>query len=112
MRWPPARAVRVPRWLARLAYRCGDFVAWFGWQSAVRSTARREMMRGAVGDPSRLTELTGIKPRDLAQILAREPAPVQERWFSPLYLLKPLVFTILALFWGGLTRKNLRKVAR
>jgi len=99
MRWPPARPVRVPRWLAGLLYRLGDFASLFGWQPPIRSTARLEMVRGAVGDPSQLTKLTGIKPRDLETVLACRPAPVQERWFSPLYILKPLVFGIFALFW-------------
>jgi len=99
MRWPPAKSVRTPTWLAGAVYKLGDFAALFGWQPPVRSTARREMVRGAVGDPARLTELTGIVPRDLEAVLAREPASVQERWFAQLYLLKPLVFIILPLFW-------------
>jgi hypothetical protein len=35
----------------------------------------------------------------LEDALARQPVSVQERWFSRLYLLKPLVFVVLALFW-------------
>ena len=31
--------------------------------------------------------------------MAREPASVQERWFATLYVLKPLVFGVFALFW-------------
>jgi len=99
MRWRPARRMRVPVWLASCAYRSGDVAAWFGWQPPVRSTAQKEMTRGAIGDPSRLTELTGIRPVSLETALGREPASVQERWFARLYLLKPLVFGIFALFW-------------
>jgi hypothetical protein len=99
MRWPPAYQLRTPPWLAGLIYRLGDFAALLGWRPPVRSTAQREMVRGAVGDPGQLTKLTGIKPRDLEMALAREPASVQERWFSRLYLLKPAVFVILPLFW-------------
>jgi hypothetical protein len=91
--------VRVPAWLASLVYRLGDIVAWFGWQPPVRSTAQREMRRGAIGDPLELTNLTGIQPVSLENALAREPVSVQERWFARLYLLKPLVFVVLALFW-------------
>ena len=40
-----------------------------------------------------------IRPRTLAAALAAEPASVQERWFSGLYLLKALIFTVFALFW-------------
>jgi uncharacterized protein YbjT (DUF2867 family) len=99
MRWPPARAVPVPAWLATIAYRIGDAVAWLGWKPPVRTTAQREMVRGAVGDAARLTALSGIKPRNIEDMLRGEPASVQERWFARLYVLKPLVFVIFPLFW-------------
>jgi uncharacterized protein YbjT (DUF2867 family) len=99
MRWPQAREVRVPRWLAASVYRLGDAVALLGWRPPVRSTAERELARGAVGDPANLEQLTGISPRPLEEALACEPASVQERWFARLYLLKPLIFGVFALFW-------------
>ena len=99
MRWPPARAARVPEWLATMVYRLGDAVARLGWKPPVRTTAQREMIRGAVGDASSLTKLSGITPRNVEKMLEAEPASVQERWFARLYLLKPLVFTIFPLFW-------------
>ncbi len=99
MQWPPARLVRTPAWLAGLLYRLGDFAALLGWRPPVRRTAQREMVRGAVGDSARLTELTGIRPRDLETVLAGTHASVQERWFAGLYLLKPLVFSVFPLFW-------------
>ena len=99
MRWPRTRLVRIPPWLGDTLYRLGDAVALFGWHPPIRTTAGREMMRGAVGDPSQLMRLTGKVPRDLEAELAREPASVQERWFARLYLLKPVVFGMFALFW-------------
>src|SRR3954447_6104510 len=57
------------------------------------------MRRGATGNPEPWGKTTGIKPRDLEATLAVEPASVQERWFSRLYALKPLIFGILGLFW-------------
>jgi uncharacterized protein YbjT (DUF2867 family) len=99
MRWPPAKALSVPAWVAGLAYRLGDAVALLGWQPPIRSTARREMVRGATGDASQFARIMGQAPRDVERCLAAEPASVQERWFARLYLLKPLVFGILALFW-------------
>ena len=97
--WPPARPVAVPSWLARLMFRAGDLAALFGWQPPVRSTAQREMVRGATGDTAKLTALTGIGPREVEAALAREPASVQERWFARLYFLKPVMLVTLALFW-------------
>ena len=72
--------------------------AWAG-RPPLRSTARREVVRGAVGDPREWSRLTGITPQSLSAALAREPASVQERWFAALYLLKPVLFSVLFVFW-------------
>jgi uncharacterized protein YbjT (DUF2867 family) len=94
-----AREILIPRWLAALAFKLGDAVSWLGWRPPVRTTAQRELARGAVGDPSEWKRVTGIAPRSLKQALAREPASIQEKWFARLYLLKPLMIGGLALFW-------------
>jgi uncharacterized protein YbjT (DUF2867 family) len=99
LHWPPARTVPVPAMLAAFAYKLGDAVGLLGWRPPVRTTTGREILRGATGDPAPLTRTTGIVPRDLAAALAAEPSSVQERWFARLYLLKPLVFGVLSLFW-------------
>jgi uncharacterized protein YbjT (DUF2867 family) len=99
--WPPARTIKLPRWFMRLSYAAGDFAGWLGWRPPIRTTAALEMTRGAVGDPARWIQMTGIQPRSLRSALAREPASVQERWFARLYLLKPLILVVLALFWIG-----------
>jgi uncharacterized protein YbjT (DUF2867 family) len=97
--WRPARIVAAPGWILGLAYRLGDLVALLGWRPPIRTTARREIVRGAVGDNGEWIRTTGIRPQSLASALAVEPAPVQERWFSRLYLLKALVFATFTLFW-------------
>jgi uncharacterized protein YbjT (DUF2867 family) len=94
-----ARQWAVPGWLSGLLYRLGDFAGLLGWRPPMRSTARREIVRGAVGDPAEWTRITGITPRPLSSALAEEPASVQERWFSGLYFLKGLLFTVFSLFW-------------
>jgi hypothetical protein len=43
--------------------------------------------------------VTGIVPKSLSTALATRPASVQERWFSRLYFLKPIVFMMLSAFW-------------
>lgn len=97
--WPPAREIPLPRPLAALLYRLGDFARALGWRPPLGSTARREMVYGATGDPAPWTAVTGILPQGLEEALARRPASVQERWFARLYLLKPVLFTVFALFW-------------
>ena len=99
LRWPPARRVGLPEPLAALVYKLGDGISLLGWRPPARSTARQEILRGATGDPAPLAHATGLEPRDLAAALMAEPSSVQERWFARLYLLKPLVFVVLSLFW-------------
>lgn len=94
-----APVLSVPRWLAGLMYRLGDGAGRLGWRPPIRSTARAEMARGAVGDPWPWTRLTGIVPRALDDALAAEPASVQERWFAQLYFVKPLAIGVYAFFW-------------
>jgi hypothetical protein len=77
----------------------GDVAGALGWRPPVRSNAAREIARGAVGDPGPWMLVTGIRPRSLAQALAAEVAPVQEKWFARLYLLKAVIFSVLAIFW-------------
>lgn len=97
----PAIEVVLPAWLARALYRLGDLVARLGWRPAVRTTAQREIARGAVGDLSEWRRLTDIMPKPLTKVLAARPASVQEIWFARLYLLKPLVLASLVIFWIG-----------
>jgi uncharacterized protein YbjT (DUF2867 family) len=93
------RLLTVPGWALTLGARLGDAVACLGWSPPIRTTALLEIRRGVAGDPRRFTEVTGIVPASLAQMLSARPATVQEKWFARLYLLKPLVFVILTLFW-------------
>jgi uncharacterized protein YbjT (DUF2867 family) len=97
--WTPAKRFAAPGWLMGLAYRAGDAIAWLGWRPPIRSTAGREIRRGAIGDPGAWRSATGIEPKSLAAALAANPASVQERWFSRLYLLKPAAIGTFALFW-------------
>lgn len=97
--WRPARRMVLPEGVAALLYRLGDLAAALGWRPPVRSNAQKEMTRGAVGDPSHWSRLTGITPVALEAALAVEPASVQEKWFAGLYILKPVIFVVLAAFW-------------
>jgi uncharacterized protein YbjT (DUF2867 family) len=88
--WGEPRMLPLPGWAAALLYRLGDFAGWLGWRAPMRSTARREILRGAVGDPSAWMRVSGIVPKSLSAALAERPASVQERWFSRIYFLKPI----------------------
>lgn len=95
----PARVIRIPAWCEAFAFRLGDCISWLGWRPPVRTTALRQLQRDVTGDDKGWSSLTGIEPLGLSNALARNPASVQERWFSNLFLLKPLLFGGLALFW-------------
>jgi uncharacterized protein YbjT (DUF2867 family) len=97
--WKPAKKLHLPKPLAGLIYRLGDLIGMFGWRPPIRSTAAKEIARGAVGDPTAWTQATGIIPSSLDAVLVRRPASVQERWFAKLYFIKPMAFVTLALFW-------------
>jgi uncharacterized protein YbjT (DUF2867 family) len=99
MGWPPARTITLPEWAAAALYRLGDFAGALGWRPAMRTTARKEIARGAVGDPRPWTAMTGIEPRPLATALRAEPASVQEKWYAKLFFLKPVIFTVFPVFW-------------
>jgi hypothetical protein len=97
--WKPARTFTAPGWLMAVAYKLGDLVARLGWRPPVRTTAQREISRGASGDNSEWRRVTGIEPQSLSAALAASPASVQERWFARLYLLKPLAIGTYAFFF-------------
>jgi uncharacterized protein YbjT (DUF2867 family) len=95
----PAKQITLPAWFVEVTYRLGDLAGWLGWRPPVRSTAKHEMQRGAVGDTKIWREVTGIEPMPPLVALTNRPASVQERWFANLYLAKPVAFGVFALFW-------------
>jgi hypothetical protein len=97
--WGEPRLLNLPTWLFNAMYRVGDTVGLLGWRAPLRSTTKIEIARGAVGDPSEWTRITGIVPKSLSKALAADPASVQEKWFARIYLMKPLVLGVLSLFW-------------
>lgn len=94
-----APTVTVPAWAEKALSLAGDALGLMGWRPPLRTTARRELGRGSIGDPRPWTEVTGIAPTSLARALAATPASVQDRWFARLYLVKPLIVAVLSLFW-------------
>jgi uncharacterized protein YbjT (DUF2867 family) len=97
-RWRTAREIRLPDFFTAGFYKLGDLVSVLGWRPPVRSTARLEITRGAVGNVEHMKRL-GINPRSLSEFFAAEPASVQERWFARMYFLKPAIIIVLCLFW-------------
>jgi uncharacterized protein YbjT (DUF2867 family) len=97
--WRPSRLIQLPGWMAHLLYRFGDLAGMLGWRPPLRTNAEKEIERGAVGDPSRWISMTGIDPKGLNDALRSNPATIQDKWFAGLYVLKPVVFTVIPFFW-------------
>lgn len=89
----------LPAALGRIVAAMADALGWLGWRSPARSTGFAQLAEGVSGDPSHWVQETGLRPQSFAQILARRPATLQDRWFARLYWLKPLAIGGLALFW-------------
>lgn len=95
-RWlglPDAPVIALPALVGRPVGAVADLLGRLGWRSPLRSTALRVMSGG----------LTARSPVEgllnAGQTLAAHPAGVQDLWFARLYLLKPLIFFTLSLFW-------------
>ena len=92
----PAPIVAVPGFAARVVGLAADLLGYLGWRSPLRSTA---LAAAAIG----VTALPPAKPwrkfRSLDETLRAAPAGVQDLWFARFYLLKPLIFGTLGLFW-------------
>jgi uncharacterized protein YbjT (DUF2867 family) len=98
---PPAPVIALPALFGRPAGLAADAIAWLGWKSALRSASLGQLSQGVQGETSDGARQLGFEPRTLGQVLASWPSTVQDRWFARLYLLKPLVIAVLALFWTG-----------
>ncbi len=96
---PPARIVPMPAFLGRLAAVVADGLGQLGWRSPLRSAALAALARGVTGNARFWNEISDQKLQPLEATLAAMPAHVQERWFARLWLLKPVVFGVLSLFW-------------
>jgi uncharacterized protein YbjT (DUF2867 family) len=91
--------IRMPAFLLDFGAKLGDLASRLGWMPPMRSTAIAELRRGVVGDPTSWTQTTGIVPKDIAEMVGRRPAIIQDKWFARLFLVKALVIASLVLFW-------------
>lgn len=96
---PGAPVVAVPAIAGRVAGMIADGLGLLGWRSPLRSAALAALDKGVTGNAQTWTEIDGRPPQALDATLAAMPAHVQERWFARLWLLKPIVFAVLSLFW-------------
>lgn len=96
---PRARVVPMPALLGRLAAAVADGLGMLGWRSPLRSAALAALARGVTGNARSWNEISDHQLQPLEATLADMPAHVQERWFARQWLLKPVVFAVLSMFW-------------
>lgn len=94
---PAAPVLRLPAFLVWPLAMIANLLAALGWTSPMRSASLRRLKAGIQGDAGLAQRVLGLKPRDLATILAGWPTGPQERWFARLYFLSPLAIATLAI---------------
>ncbi len=98
--FPPARfEPDVPLFAARLIGAVADFAGFFGWRSALRSTALTVMSEEVIGDPKAWREATGRSLKSLEETLAAMPGTAQDRLYARAQLALPVMTVTLAGFW-------------
>jgi hypothetical protein len=88
----------VPEFLVGWQVRLGERIG----RGPVGTTLWRMLRRGnttQAGALSRVRSDFGIMPRSLADVLARRPAQVQDRWQAQLYFLSPILRVAIILLW-------------
>lgn len=102
-RWlglPTARLqVAVPAWLAFAAAKLADMAGLLGWRSPLRSTALRVLSSGVVGDANPFRRTGSRRLSALDDTLQDMPSTAQERWYTRMYLLLPVIVVALSTFW-------------
>ncbi|MCY4143154.1 MAG: SDR family oxidoreductase [Gammaproteobacteria bacterium] len=97
-RWfglPKRPVLGIPNWIAAVLGRIGDLFH----LDPINSTAVAQFRSTMTGNASQYEQVTGVKPVNLAEILASRPAESQDLWHARLFLLRPLIRMCLALLW-------------
>jgi hypothetical protein len=89
----------LPSFLLDFGATLGDLANRLGWMPPMRATAVAELRRGVAGDPRPWMDATGIRPKDIVDVVGGRAATIQDKWFARLFLIKALVIASLALFW-------------
>lgn len=93
----PARLLRLPMKLVRLACRAGDALG----ARPLSTTSLRQTEHGNAGPVAPFAAAMGLTPRAMQEALAATPAQTQDLWHARLYLLRPVMTASLVLLWLG-----------
>ncbi len=97
----PARfRLVLPRFCVKGVRYLADQLGRLGWRSPLRSTAEQVLADGVTGVPGQLTQFGVPAPKALGDTLASMPAMAEDRLFSRMALLMPVLMAVLILFWA------------
>ena len=98
--FPPARyTIRMSEKWAGVITSIANGLGHLGWRSPLRSTALQVLEGHVAGDPTLWHAISGRYCRSYQDTLGILPSTTQERWFSKLSLMLPVLVLTLSLFW-------------
>ena len=96
----PARyTIRLSEKWAGFITKIANGLGHLGWRSPLRSTALQVLEGHVAGDPTLWHSISGRYCRSYQDTLGILPSTTQERWFSKLSLMLPVLVMTLSLFW-------------
>ena len=96
----PARyIVRFSQGAGYIVSAVANGLGYLGWRSPLRTTALQVLEGHVNGDPALWHSISGRYCRSYEETLKLIPSTTQERWFSKLALLLPVLILTLSLFW-------------
>ena len=96
---PAKKVFRLQGRAASLITSIANGLGHLGWRSPLRATALQVLEGHVTGDPTLWHSISGRYCRPYEDTLAIIPSTTQERWFSKLSLMLPVLIVTLSLFW-------------
>ena len=91
----------IPSWILSGASWIADALGWLGWRSPLRHNAVLALRHGVIGDTMATERYLSRRPYSLEEVLAANPAGIQDRIFARIDLLLPLMLTSLVIMWAA-----------
>jgi uncharacterized protein YbjT (DUF2867 family) len=104
-RWLGLKETRVrlsvPSWTMTGASWLANAFGRLGWRSPLRRNALLALRQGVIGDTDATERYLSRRPASIEEILAANPAGIQDRVFARIDLLLPLMLASLVIMWAA-----------
>lgn len=91
----------IPSWILSGASGMADALGRLGWRSPLRHNAVLALRQGVIGDTMATERYLSRRPYSLEELLAANPAGIQDRVFARIDLLLPLMLASLVIMWAA-----------